>query len=210
VSGAALVVVDLQNDFLPGGALAVAGGDEIVAPIAALVCAGTWRLVVATQDWHPRGHVSFASSHAHARPFDTTELYGREQVLWPDHCVAGTRGAELCAGVPWERARAIVRKGTDAAVDSYSGFFDNRNAAGERPATGLGGYLRDCGVAAVSVCGLARDFCVRWTALDGAALGFSTTVLWDLTRSVEPALDGELAAVLRARGVAIRDGAAPI
>ncbi len=188
-AAAALLVVDVQVDFLPGGALAVGGGDEIIRPLAALLARGAFRDVVATQDWHPPGHASFASAHPGTRPFETITLHDEPQVLWPDHCVAGSPGAALASGLPWERVRAIVRKGTDPEVDSYSGFRNNWNAAHERPATGLAGYLRDCGIAVVYVCGLARDFCVQWTALDAAAAGFATTVIWDLTRPVDPASD---------------------
>jgi nicotinamidase/pyrazinamidase len=201
----ALLVVDAQLDFLPGGALAVAGGDEILAPVAALMSSGRFGVVVATQDWHPAGHVSFASRHPPHRPFDVISLYGRDQVLWPDHCVAGSAGAALAPGLPWERARAIIRKGTDPAVDSYSGFRNNYDAHGARPPTGLGGYLRDAGVEAVHVCGLARDYCVRFTAEDAAALGFATTVLWDLTRPVDRASDAAVARALADAGARVVD-----
>lgn len=197
----ALIVVDMQPDFLPGGALAVDGGDEILAPLDALLREGRFPLVVATQDWHPEGHVSFASSHPGRQPFDTIELYGHEQVLWPDHCVQGTRGAELHPGLPWRYASAVIRKGADPDVDSYSGFRNNWNAAGERPPTGLAGYLRERGIEAVFVCGLARDVCVRWTAEDAADLGFRATMIWDLTRSVDPSNDDALRTACSRRGV---------
>ena len=119
----ALLLVDLQYDFLPGGALAVAGGDEILGPIQGVLDKDLFGLLVATQDWHPPNHVSFASRHPGRKPFETISLYGREQVLWPDHCVAGTHGAELYRGLDWERVSAIIRKGTDPAVDSYSGVI---------------------------------------------------------------------------------------
>lgn len=203
----ALIVVDLQPDFMPGGALAVAGGDRIVEPIAALVREGGFDLVVATQDWHPPGHVSFASRHPGREPFETMDLHGHEQTLWPDHCVQGSPGAALHAGLPQERVTAIVRKGEDPAVDSYSGFRNNWNADGERPATGLAGYLRERGVEEVQVCGLARDVCAKWTAEDAADLGFRTRFLWDLTRPVTPANDERVRADLEAKGVEIVQGA---
>ena len=205
--GAALLVVDVQLDFLPGGALAVGEGDRVIAPLRTLLEARVFDVVVATQDWHPPRHISFASSHPGRKPFETITLYGREQVLWPDHCVAGSAGAQLQPDVPWRHARAIVRKGTDPAVDSYSGFRNNYDAAGLRPPTGLAGYLRELGVRDVHVCGLARDFCVKWTAEDAAELGFSCTVLWDLTRPVVPASDAAVAASLRDRNVRIVEGA---
>jgi nicotinamidase/pyrazinamidase len=204
---AALLVVDLQIDFLPRGALAVADGDALLAPIGELVASGRFPIVVATQDWHPRGHVSFASSHPGCKPFETITLYGEPQVLWPDHCVAGSSGAALHPSIPTERIRAIIRKGTDRDADSYSGFRNNPNAAHERRPTGLGGFLTDCGVRDVYVCGLARDYCVNWTALDAADLGFATTVLWDLTRPVSAASDAAIERDLRARGVAIEHSA---
>jgi nicotinamidase/pyrazinamidase len=203
----ALLVVDVQMDFLPGGALAVAGGNRILAPLAALMRSDTFADIVATQDWHPRDHVSFASQHARRRVFETMQLYGREQVLWPDHCVAGTPGAALHPELPWERARAIVRKGTDRNVDSYSGFRNNYDEHGTRPPTGLAGYLRDCGIGSVYVCGLARDFCVRWTAEDAAALGFHTTVIWDLTRPVDAGSDLATRTSLQRSGVRVGDWA---
>ena len=192
MSAKALVVVDVQPDFLPGGALAVADGDAILAPLARLMRAKRFPLVVATQDWHPPGHVSFASSHPGRKPYDRIDVHGREQVLWPDHCVQGTPGAELAPSLPWESVSAVIRKGTDPAVDSYSGFRNNWDARGERPPTGLAGYLREREIGEVFVCGLARDYCVRWTAEDARDLGFETTIIWDLTRSVDPSGDDAL------------------
>ena len=204
---AALLLVDLQIDFLPGGALAVADGDAIIEPIRGLAASGAFPFVVATQDWHPRGHISFASSHPGRKPFDTILLCGDQQVLWPDHCVAGTAGAALHPRVPREAIRAIVRKGMDHDADSYSGFRDNPNAAGERRPTGLRGLLTECGVRDVYVCGLARDYCVSWTALDAADLGFATAVLWDLTRPVSAANNDDTERRLRAHGIAIVESA---
>ncbi len=200
---AALLLVDLQVDFLPGGALAVADGDAILEPIRELATSGVFPLVVATQDWHPSGHVSFASSHPGRKPFDTILLDGEPQVLWPDHCVAGSAGAALHPRVPSEAIRAIVRKGADRDADSYSAFRDNPNPARERRPTGLRGFLTECGVRDVYVCGLARDYCVSWTALDAADLGFATTVLWNLTRPVSATNDAHTERRLRAHGIAI-------
>lgn len=198
---AALLVVDLQMDFLPGGALAIKDGDVVLAPLRALLASARFPTVVATQDWHPRGHVSFASSHPGHAPFETISLYGAPQVLWPDHCVAGSAGAALHPSLPTEPIRAIIRKGTDPDADPYSAFRNNPNAAHERRSTGLAGFLRECGVRDVYVCGLARDYCVSWSAVDAAELGFATTVLWDLTRPVAAASDADVERSLR--GVAI-------
>ncbi|MGZ8414698.1 MAG: nicotinamidase [Gemmatirosa sp.] len=197
----ALIVVDVQPDFLPGGALAVPDGDAILAPLRTLLERLPFGLAVATQDWHPRGHVSFASAHAGRRPFDAITLHGHPQTLWPDHCVQGTPGAQLEASLPWERVSAVIRKGAQQDVDSYSGFRNNWDAGGARPPTGLAGYLRERGVADVYVCGLARDYCVKWTAEDAVAAGFRTTVLWDLTRPVVPDSDAAVRADLERAGV---------
>ena len=205
-ASAALLVVDMQPDFLPGGALAVADGDRVVEPIAMLMRSDAFRVRVATQDWHPPRHVSFASVHLGRRPFEVIELYGREQTLWPDHCVQGTPGAELLAALPREHIAAIIRKGLDPAVDSYSGFRNNWNAQGDRPSTGLAGYLHDLGVRDVYVCGLARDFCCRWTAEDAADAGFRTHMLWDVSRPVDSANDAHVRQALIARGVDFIDG----
>lgn len=204
----ALLVVDMQPDFMEGGALATLGGSEVVEPIATLMRDGLFALIVGTQDWHPAGHVSFASSHDGRNPFEVIDLYGHEQVLWPDHCVQGSRGAELHEGLPWALASAIIRKGEDPAVDSYSGFRNNFDAEGERPPTGLAGYLRERAVEDVFVCGLARDFCVKWTAEDAAAAGFDTYVLWDLTRPVDPANDDAVRADLDRAGATVTDSSA--
>jgi nicotinamidase/pyrazinamidase len=200
-----LLLIDIQYDFLPEGTLAVAGGDAILTPIRELLESCLFGCVVATQDWHPAGHVSFASSHAGRKPFDVMSLYGREQVLWPDHCIAGTPGAALHDSLPLEYVDAIIRKGTDPKVDSYSGFRNNWDENGERPATGLAGYLRERGVKRAYVCGLARDFCVRWSAEDAADLGFEAAVIWDLTRSVDPAGDDVLRTALDGKGVRLID-----
>lgn len=175
----ALVLVDVQNDFLPGGALAVPRGDEVI-PVANRLQPG-FDLVVATQDWHPVGHGSFASTRPGKKPGEVAELAGLPQVLWPDHCVQGTRGAEFAAGLQMNRVEAIFRKGTDPAIDSYSGFFDN----GHRKSTGLGDYLKGRGVTDLYVLGLATDYCVRFTSLDARKLGFRTFLVEDGSRGVE-------------------------
>jgi nicotinamidase/pyrazinamidase len=199
----ALIVVDLQPDFMPGGALPVAEGDTLVAPVRDLLMSGRFDVVVATQDWHPQGHASFASAHSGKHPFDTIDLYGHEQVLWPDHCVQGTPGAALHEGLPLEWVDAIVRKGNDPAVDSYSGLRNNWNALGQRPPTGLAGFLKERGVTHVLVCGLARDYCVKWTAEDAADAGFRVRFLWDLTRPVDLTSDKRVRSELQAKGVEI-------
>jgi len=199
----ALLVVDLQPDFMPGGALPVAEGDQIVAPIRDLLMSGRFDVVVATQDWHPAGHISFASRHPGKQPFDTIDLYGHEQVLWPDHCVQATLGASLHPEMPRNWVDAIIRKGNDPAVDSYSGFRNNWNRWGDRPPTGLAGYLRERGTTHIVVCGLARDYCVKWTAEDAVDAGFKVRLLWDLTRPVDPQSDERVLADLRAKGVEV-------
>ncbi|WP_426700950.1 bifunctional nicotinamidase/pyrazinamidase [Rhodanobacter sp. Col0626] len=200
---AALVVVDVQPDFMPGGALACHDGDAIVPGIDQLLRQRRFHHVVATQDWHPRGHISFASSHPGHVPFDRITLYEQPQTLWPDHCVQGTPGAALHPQVDWSALDAVIRKGRDPAVDSYSGFRENHGPEGERPSTGLAGWLRERGVDEVFVCGLAREVCVLWTAQDALELGFRTHLLWDLSRPVTPDSDDATRATLKARGIAI-------
>lgn len=203
----ALIVVDVQPDFLPGGALAVNDGDSILPGLGELMRNGSFGLIVATQDWHTPRHVSFASAHPGRAPFETIDLYGRRQTLWPDHCVQNTPGAELLSGMPWERAAAVIRKGSDPDVDSYSGFRNNWNAQGLRPPTGLTGYLRERGVRDVFLGGLARDFCVKWSAEDAANDGFRVHVLWDLTRPVDPSSNENVRESLKQAGVEILDSA---
>jgi len=198
-----LLITDIQPDFLPGGPLAVPQGDQILQPVAQLLEAKLFDLVVAIQDWHPREHISFASNHPERKAFDRIELYGHEQTLWPDHCVQGTPGAGLHPAVPWTAVSAIIRKGTDTAVDSYSGFRNNWGPHGERTPTGLAGYLRDRGVEQTFVCGLARDFCVAWTARDALQQGFKTYLLWDLCRSIDSSKDEQLRRDLTAAGVVV-------
>ncbi|KAF1699070.1 nicotinamidase [Pseudoxanthomonas jiangsuensis] len=199
----ALVVVDLQPDFMPGGALACHEGDAIVPGVDALLRSRRYRTVVATQDWHPPGHASFASSHPGRRPFETIELHGHPQVLWPDHCVQGTPGAALDPRVDWTPLDLVLRKGTDPQVDSYSGLRGNHGPGGSRPPTGLAGWLRERGIDEVHVCGLARDYCVLWTAQDAAAAGFRVRFLWQLTRPVTPAGDAATRQTLDAAGIAL-------
>ena len=174
----ALILVDIQNDFLPGGALAVPDGDLIV-PIANQLQAA-FRIVVATQDWHPADHGSFAANHPGKKLFEQIELNGLPQMLWPVHCVQGTKGAELAAGLDRGRIAKIFPKGTDAGIDSYSGLFDN----GHRKSTGLGEWLKAKGVTEVFVCGLATDYCVKFTVLDAAQQGFKTHFIEDASRGV--------------------------
>jgi nicotinamidase/pyrazinamidase len=195
----ALVVVDLQPDFMPGGPLAVAEGDRIAEPIGRL--ARRFDVVVATQDFHPAGHISFASSHRGRAPFEMMDLYGGKQVLWPDHCVQGTPGALLHPALPDEKITLILRKGIHPELDSYSGFRENLGPDGKRPSTGLAGWLRERGVTRIFVVGLARDFCVKFTALDGAAEGFESIVVDDLTRAVAPERHSETDAELEEAGV---------
>lgn len=180
----ALIVIDVQNDFCPGGALAVAGGDEIVAGINALM--DEFPLVVLTQDWHPANHSSFATNHHGAKPFSVVEMSYGMQVLWPAHCVQDTRGAAFHSRLDTERAHMVVRKGFRAEIDSYSAFFENDH---ETP-TGLEEALRARGVSSVTLVGLATDFCVNYTALDAARLGFAVAVRQDLCRAID--LDGSL------------------
>jgi len=201
----ALVLVDVQLDFLPGGALAVADGDAILEPLGSLLAADRFSLVVATQDWHPSGHISFASRHPGRRPSDHIELHGHDQGLCPDHCVMDTPGAAIHPRLPQPAIHAIVRKGTDRDVDSYSGFRNNWDFEGHRRPTGLAGLMRERGVTDVYLTGLARDVCVNWTAVDAADLGFATTVIWDLTRPMNPGSDGRVRAALTDAGVRIAD-----
>jgi nicotinamidase/pyrazinamidase len=201
----ALLVVDVQHDFLPGGALAVGGGDAVVAPIAAL--APRFATVVATQDWHPPGHVSFASSHPGREPYEIVNLAQGPQELWPDHCVQGSRGAALHPGVPDAALSLVLRKGTRPDVDSYSAFQENVGPDGRRPTTGLGAWLSARGVRRVFVCGLARDFCVRASAVDAASEGFEVVVLDDVTRAVFPDRRAEVDAILARAGVRLATSA---
>ncbi|MDZ4065548.1 MAG: bifunctional nicotinamidase/pyrazinamidase, partial [Tabrizicola sp.] len=181
----ALIVIDVQNDFCPGGALAVAGGDEIISRINGLMEA--FATVVLTQDWHPADHASFAANHSGAQPFSLTTMPYGPQVLWPTHCVQGTKGAEFHAALRTVPAQLVIRKGFRPQIDSYSAFFENDHST----ATGLEGYLRSRGVTAVTLVGLATDYCVAYSALDAARLGFKATVLEGASRAID--LNGSLA-----------------
>lgn len=197
----ALIVIDVQNDFCPGGALAVPEGDLIVPGINRLMEEA--ETVVLTQDWHPSDHSSFASQHDGAAPFSLTQMSYGPQVLWPDHCVQGTDGAAFHADLAVDRAQMILRKGFRRGIDSYSAFFENDHVT----PTGLEGYLRTRGVTRVLMVGLATDFCVNFSAVDAARLGFEVEVRLDLCRAID--LDGSLAAALegmRAAGVKLSNG----
>jgi len=174
----ALLLIDIQYDFLPGGALAVPDGDAII-PIVDRI-QDRFDLVVATQDWHPQGHKSFASSHDGKKVFEQAELHGLPQVLWPDHCVQGTHGADLSEAVNWNRTEAIFHKGTSLEIDSYSGFYDN----GHLKATGLSQYLKGRNITDVYIAGLAADYCVYFTAKDALQEGFTTYVIEDATKAI--------------------------
>lgn len=192
----ALIVIDVQNDFCPGGALAVAGGDQIIGRINALMA--THPTVVLTQDWHPAGHSSFASSHPGKTPFETVEMAYGAQTLWPDHCVQGSQGAEFHPDLRTDPAQLVIRKGFRPGIDSYSAFFENDRTT----PTGLDGYLRSRGVERVVLAGLATDYCVGFSALDAAGLGFGVTVDLAGCRGID--LNGSLADMLarmRAAGV---------
>ena len=194
----ALVVIDPQIDFCPGGALAVADGDSIMQPINAMM--GAFDMVILTQDWHPQGHSSFASSHEGAAPFTLTEMAYGPQVLWPDHCIQGSEGAAFHPALDTDRADAVIRKGTNPAVDSYSAFFENDKAT----VTGLAGLLRERGCEDLTMVGLATDYCVAWSALDGVANGFRVDVRLPACRAID--LDGSLdkaLADMRAAGVTL-------
>jgi len=187
MSATALIVVDLQNDFCPGGALAVSGGDEIVPLVNRLI--GEFEHVILTQDWHPAGHSSFASSHPGKEPFSTVEMPYGPQTLWPDHCVQGTRGADFHPGLEWTKAELVIRKGFRTAIDSYSTFFENDHTT----PTGLAGYLRERGITDLTLVGLATDFCVAYSAIDARRLGFNAKVLLDGCRAID--LAGSLEAM---------------
>jgi nicotinamidase/pyrazinamidase len=181
----ALIVIDVQHDFCPGGALAVEDGDAIVPVVNRMIQAAPH--VILTQDWHPAGHSSFASRHAGKAPFETIEMEYGPQTLWPDHCVQGTKGAAFHPDLDWTRAELVVRKGFRPAIDSYSAFFENDRTT----PTGLGGYLKERGIRNLTLVGLATDFCVAYSALDAARLGFSVAVALEACRAID--LGGTLA-----------------
>jgi nicotinamidase/pyrazinamidase len=198
----ALILVDIQNDFCPGGALAVADGDAVV-PVANRLMSAV-DLVVATQDWHPANHGSFASNNPGRKPFDLADLGGLPQVMWPNHCVQWTGGAQFHPGLDTKRIARVFPKGTDATIDSYSGFFDN----GKRKATGLGDWLKAKSVTEVLICGLATDYCVKATAIDAVQLGFRTTLIEDACRGVamKPTDIPDALAAMRQAGIHIIKG----
>lgn len=171
-----LIIVDVQNDFIPGGSLEIANGDRIIPVINKLQ--EQFDLVIATQDWHPRNHLSFASNHHEKKPFEKITVEGKEQTLWPDHCVQGTWGAELHPGLRTNKIAAIFRKGMDPKVDSYSGFYDNHHQI----STGLAGYLKEKGVTQVYFCGLAADICVYFSIIDAMNEGFSSVLMEDASQ----------------------------
>lgn len=199
----ALILVDIQNDFCPGGALAVAHGDEVV-DVANRVQAGWFDRIVATQDWHPPDHASFAVNHPDRQPGEVIQLNGMDQVLWPAHCVQGTPGAEFHPRLDLSRIARVFQKGTDRAIDSYSGFFDN----GHKKSTGLADYLRGEGITDVYVLGLATDYCVKYTALDARREGFNTFLIEDGCRGVELKPGDTMRAIgeMKVAGVVIATG----
>ena len=188
-TASAFVMIDIQNDFCPGGALAVSEGDQIVPIVNKLQDRFTARVL--TQDWHPANHTSFADNHEGAAPFSTTQMPYGEQVLWPRHCVQGSSGAAFHADLETNTADLIVRKGFRAGIDSYSAFFENDKAT----RTGLDGYLRERGISHIVLAGLATDFCVFYSAMDASKLGYHVTVVSDACRAID--LDGSLAAAMR-------------
>jgi nicotinamidase/pyrazinamidase len=193
-----LIVVDVQNDFCPGGALAVPDGDAVVPAINRL--AGGFAHVVLTQDWHPAGHASFAGAHPGRQPYETIELAYGSQILWPEHCVQGTIGAAFHPALDIPHAELVLRKGFHAGIDSYSAFRENDR----KTATGLAAYLRERGLERVTLCGLATDFCVLYSALDAREAGFETGVVLDASRGID--IDGSLdraIAAIREAGVAL-------
>jgi nicotinamidase/pyrazinamidase len=195
----ALIVIDVQYDFCPGGALAVAGGDEIVPRVNHLMSAHDH--VVLTQDWHPSGHSSFASSHPGKAPFTTINMPYGQQTLWPDHCIQGSKGAEFHAQLNLTKAELVIRKGFRQPIDSYSAFYENDHTT----PTGLGGYLSERGLTSVKLCGLATDYCVAYSALDAVKLGLMVTVDLEACRAID--LGGSLITMLeqmRAAGVTLR------
>lgn len=197
----ALIIVDVQNDFVAGGTLEVPNGEQIVPLVNQLV--GAFDLVVATQDWHPQTHKSFASNHDGHKAFEKIMLGGLEQVLWPDHCVQGTRGAEFHPQLRTDRVEAIFRKGVDPEIDSYSAFYDN----GHKKTTGLAGYLRERNVEMVYICGLAADYCVFYTAQDALKEGFNTLIIEDATRAITGDGFQKAKSVIEKNGGQVQDSA---
>ena len=195
-----LLIIDVQNDFCPGGALAVADGDAVVPVVNRLI--GRFDHVVLTQDWHPAGHSSFASSHPGKQPFETIDMPYGQQTLWPDHCIQGSLGSDFHSGLAWTKAELVIRKGFRPDIDSYSAFFENDRTT----QTGLAGYLRERGIDTLTLVGLATDFCVAFSALDAVKQGFKTTVRLDACRGID--LNGSVEAMLkrmREAGVTLED-----
>ena len=192
-----LVIIDVQNDFMPGGPLEVPQGNAIVPVINKVL--GYFDLVLTTQDWHPKNHTSFASSHHNKKPFDRIVLHGQKQTLWPDHCIQGSFGAEFHHDLESIRFAAIFRKGMNADVDSYSGFYDNNHLL----STGLSGYLKDKGITEVYFCGLAADICVYYTFLDAILEGFTATLIEDASRPLFPDKFDDIKCELAKQGVRI-------
>jgi nicotinamidase/pyrazinamidase len=188
MSSEALIVIDVQNDFCPGGSLAVAEGDKIVPLINEMI--GSFEHVIMTQDWHPADHSSFASNHTGKQPNETVEMPYGPQTLWPDHCVQGSGGAEFHPGLKWSKAELVIRKGFRKGIDSYSAFFENDR----KTPTGLAGYLKERGINKITLVGLATDFCVAYSALDAIGLGFEATVRLDACRAID--LGGSLETML--------------
>ena len=196
----ALIVIDVQNDFCPGGALAVQDGDQVVDPINKMI--GDFDHVILTQDWHPAGHLSFASQHDGKSPFEQTIMPYGDQTLWPDHCVQGSQGAEFHSGLNWTKAEMVVRKGYRREIDSYSAFFEND----KKTPTSLSGYLKERGISQLTMAGLATDFCVAFSAIDAASLGFDVEVILPACRAID--LEGSLNAsmtAMRDAGVILKD-----
>jgi nicotinamidase/pyrazinamidase len=194
----ALIVIDVQNDFCPGGSLAVAGGDQILPLINEMI--GRFDHVVMTQDWHPADHSSFASKHAGKQPYDTVTMPYGEQTLWPDHCVQGSGGAAFHPALKWAKAELVLRKGYHREIDSYSAFFENDRTT----PTGLAGYLRERGIGQITLVGIATDFCVAYSALDAVGQGFDVTVRLDACRAID--LGGSLERMIdkmKAAGVTV-------
>jgi nicotinamidase/pyrazinamidase len=188
MSAEALIVIDLQNDFCGGGALAVEGGEDIVPLVNTLIAESEH--VVLTQDWHPAGHLSFASSHEGRSPYDLIDMPYGAQTLWPDHCVQGSKGAAFHPDLVWTKAELVIRKGFRPAIDSYSAFFENDH----KTTTGLAGYLRERSISALTLCGLATDFCVAFSAIDAVKQGFSVKVQLDACRGID--LNGSMAVMM--------------
>ena len=198
MNASALILVDIQNDFVPGGALAVAEGDQVIPIANSLI--PKFELVVATQDWHPENHESFASQHTGRKIGECIDLHGLEQILWPDHCVQESHGAQFCDALDISGIHRVFRKGTDTTLDSYSGFFDN----GKRQSTGLGEFLSESGIQRVYILGLATDYCVKFTALDAIDWGLETYLIVDGCRGVNLSPDDVSTAIEEMKSAGIQ------